>query len=249
MRSINQQQSVHKNWMFRILSDIADCDELSSNIAFKGGTCASLLGYLDRFSVDLDFDYLPVNLVNSNKTKSKYRKIFHKIFEEIGLIIDQESKTQLQFFLKYKTHIGDRNTLKVEIIDNKVKSNIYDTLYFKEIDRFMQCQTIESMFSNKLVALTDRFEKHGSIATRDVYDINYFFNQGFSFVSEIIEERTGLKVKEYLIKLQDFIKANISQKLIIEDLNYLLDSDQLKSARKYLLLEVVKNIKLAIDNY
>lgn len=42
--------------MNRLLIEIVDQPVLAHNLVFKGGTCAGMLGYLDRFSVDLDFD-------------------------------------------------------------------------------------------------------------------------------------------------------------------------------------------------
>ena len=54
------------------------------------------------------------------------------------------------------------------------KSNVYETVRLVEIDRIATCQTIETMFANKLVALIERREKTGSIAGRDLYDVHHF---------------------------------------------------------------------------
>lgn len=244
MRNINQQHAVHKQWMFRLLSEIADNNELSQSIAFKGGSCASLLNYLDRFSVDLDFDLLP----NAFKKKIQLRNTLNKIFDRLNLTVDQVSKTQLQFFLKYKSNSTARNTLKLEIIDNEIKSNTYKKAFIPDINRYLQIQTIETMFANKLVAPIDRYEKHGSVATRDIYDINFFFNQGFSYNQDIIIERRNKNVKEYLEELIDFIDIQINSKVLIEDLNYLLNPQQFRLARKFLKSEVINNLKNAINS-
>ncbi|MBI1870318.1 MAG: nucleotidyl transferase AbiEii/AbiGii toxin family protein [Chlamydiae bacterium] len=50
------RDAVHKAWLCRILTALADDIELLKFLRFKGGTCAAMLDYLDRFSVDLDFD-------------------------------------------------------------------------------------------------------------------------------------------------------------------------------------------------
>ncbi len=244
MKTINQQNIIHKKWMLRLLSEIASEAELATNIAFKGGSCASMLGLLDRFSVDLDFDLLN----SSSKLKESLRKNLHRIFEDIDLSLDQESKTQLQFFLKYKSKPSERNTLKVEILDNEVKANDYQKSFIPDIVSYLQTQTIETMFANKLVAPVDRYEKHGSIATRDIYDINYFFNQGLSFKKKIIEERRNTSVKEYLTELVEFIDKNITSKMIVEDLNYLLSPKQFKIARKHLKSEVTSNLRNFLSN-
>lgn len=242
MKSLNQQHAAHKQWMIRLLSEIADNTEIAQKVAFKGDSCASLLGYLDRFSVDLDFDLLPEGF----NRKKQLRQVLHTIFDNSGLTVDQESETQLQFFLKYKSAPHERNTLKLEIIDNEVSSNIYQKVYISDIDRYLQTQTIDTMFSNKLVAPIDRHEKHKSIATRDIYDINHFFNQGLSYNQEIIIEKRNTSVKEYLTELAKFIDEKITFNLITEDLNYLLTPEQFRIARKHLKSEVLNNIRNAI---
>jgi predicted nucleotidyltransferase component of viral defense system len=52
------QDILHKSYLHRVLAEIVDHPVLSQALAFKGGTCAAMLGYLDRFSIDLDFDVL-----------------------------------------------------------------------------------------------------------------------------------------------------------------------------------------------
>ena len=52
------KDAVHKAWLYRILSGIYENAELANTLYFKGGTCAAMLGYMDRFSIDLDFDFV-----------------------------------------------------------------------------------------------------------------------------------------------------------------------------------------------
>ena len=56
MIPIRPADARHKAQLLRLLTAIVDSPYLSQNLYFKGGTCASMLGFLDRFSVDLDFD-------------------------------------------------------------------------------------------------------------------------------------------------------------------------------------------------
>ena len=56
MFDINQQRAYHKAQLYRLLIRLLDNQKIASDIFFKGGTCSSMLGFLDRFSVDLDFD-------------------------------------------------------------------------------------------------------------------------------------------------------------------------------------------------
>ena len=89
------QDAVHKAWLYRLLIALIDNPKINQLIFFKGGTCASMLGYLDRFSIDLDFDLSAKADINS------LRPHFHKTFKKLGLKVRDESKKVLQFFLKY----------------------------------------------------------------------------------------------------------------------------------------------------
>lgn len=236
-KMIKKQEKIrHEIWMQRLLIEILDDKRLSTNIFFKGGTCASMLGYLDRFSVDLDFD------LNKDMNKTELRKILHNIFNKLDLKIKDESKTALQFFLKYDSESEERNTIKIEILDNYYKTNKYRAYYIEDIKRTAMCQTIETMFSHKLVAPIDRYKKGGSIAGRDIYDIHHFFLKGYNYHKEIIEERRGVSLLNHLIELRDFIDKKITLKVIDEDINILLEYSIFKKIRKYLKEETLKFI-------
>lgn len=225
--------AIHKAWMYRILTAIADEPVLNKALGFKGGTCASMRGLLDRFSVDLDFD-----LLDSDNLAST-RKIFEKIFRKLKLEIKDQSKKSVQYFLKYENRDTERNTLKVECNFPAPKTNKYEMVRISEIDRVLNCQTVPTMFANKLVALTERYAKSGSIAGRDLFDIHAFLLRGFALNEEVIEERTGKSVANYFKFLAKFIEKNVTQTIIDEDLNHLLMLDEFKTVRKNLKQEVL----------
>jgi predicted nucleotidyltransferase component of viral defense system len=233
MLDLRPEDILHKSYLNRLLMEIIDRPMLAHNLAFKGGTCASMLGYLDRFSVDLDFDIL------KNADEIVLQNEFHQVFDYLGLIITGEFDKVLFFQLRYPNDPGKRNILKVGGSNLAVKSNQYKVQYFPEIDRLMNSQTIETMFANKLVAVTDRYELHQSIAGRDIYDIHNFFIHGYSYHAAVIQERTGLEPKEYFGKLIDFIKEHVNQTIINEDLNTLLPNNQFQQIRKILLPETL----------
>ncbi|HIP71371.1 MAG TPA: hypothetical protein EYH05_08260, partial [Anaerolineae bacterium] len=56
MTNFHAQLAKHRIQLTRLLTEILDDPYLAASLYFKGGTCAAMLGYLDRFSVDLDFD-------------------------------------------------------------------------------------------------------------------------------------------------------------------------------------------------
>ena len=54
----------------------------------------------------------------------------------------------------------------------------------------------EYMDANKLVALTERV----GMANRDIFDIYFFLKEGWGINANIVELRTGMKLKEYIPK-------------------------------------------------
>jgi hypothetical protein len=233
MLDLRPEDIIHRSYLNRLLIEIIDRPVLSQNLAFKGGTCAGMLGYLDRFSVDLDFDVL------KNADETALRQEFHQVFDYLGLTVIEELERALFFRLRYPSDPGKRNNLKVSASSLVVKANKNWVQYLPEIDRMMTCQTVETMFANKLVAVTDRYDLHGSIAGRDIYDVHHFFVHGYSYHAPIIQERTGLEPANYLRKLSEFIKTYVTQTIINEDLNTLLPYKQFQQIRKILIPETL----------
>jgi predicted nucleotidyltransferase component of viral defense system len=233
MLDLRPEDILHKSNLHRLLMEIVDRPLLVQSLAFKGGTCAAMLGFLDRFSVDLDFDVL------NNRNETELREEFHKVFEHLGFRLTLEFDKVLFFQLRYPSGPGERNTIRVGATNMKVGANEYKVQYFPEIDRLINSQTIETMFANKFVALTDRYVQHKTIAGRDIYDIHHFFIQGYSYNEAVIRERTGLEPKDYFGKVIDFIKLHVTQTIIDEDLNSLLPYKKFKQIRKILIPETL----------
>lgn len=230
----NPKDAVHKAWLYRLLSEIYDNSLLSNSMYFKGGTCAAMLGYLDRFSVDLDFDF-----VGETSEIVNIQKQLENIFSDLTLEIKDKSKHVPQYFLKYPAKGSERNTLKLDINFPVPENNKYEPKEFIDIDRIINCQTIETMFANKLVALIDRHEKNETIAGRDLYDIHYFFLQGYRYNREVIEERRKKTIIQFFQELIDFVEKNITETIINQDLNVLLSPDKFQKIRKNLKRETL----------
>lgn len=233
MLDLRPEDIIHKSYLHRLLMEIVDQPLMAQTLAFKGGSCAAMLGYLDRFSVDLDFDVL------KGADEDQLRKLFHQVFDWLGLSVTLEFDKVLFFQLQYPSSPGKRSNLKVSANNIVVEANEYKVHYFPEIDRLVNSQTIETMFANKLVAVMDRYAQHQTIAGRDIYDIHHFFIQGYPYNGAVIRERTGLEPKEYFGQLIDFIKKHITQKIINEDLNSLLPNRQFQQVRKILIPETL----------
>lgn len=230
---VRPQDAIHKAHLLRILTEIVDNPLLSQSLRFKGGTCASLMGILDRFSVDLDFDQQP------GVSEDTLRTEFHQLFKKNNLTVSQESQKTLEFFVKYPNATNLRNTLKIDALNFQVKANQYTPIFLAEINRTVNCQTPETIFANKLVAITNRYELHQSIASRDLYDIHHFFMTNLPYLPDVISERTSLSPKKYFQQLIKFINSKITQNLIDQDLNTLLPADKFKSIRHHLKSETL----------
>jgi len=215
-----------KGWRFELLYY-----DYSIGVAL----CAALAGFLDRFSVDLDFDY-----VGSLENLPQVRRELKKIFKDLGLEIKAESTKVPQYFLKYPVKDANlRNTLKIDISCPPPQANKYEPLKLNDISRIVICQTRETMFANKLVALIDRYERNGSIAGRDIYDIHHFFLNAYNYSGEVIKERTGLEPLEFFKKLHLFIDKHITETILAQDLNPLLPYENFRKIRKSLKMETL----------
>jgi predicted nucleotidyltransferase component of viral defense system len=194
-----------------------------------------MAGFLDRFSVDLDFDY-----VGKQKDLPKLRHELEKVFENLGLEIKDASVKVPQYFLKYPSKdISARNTLKIDISFPPPQANIYEPIRLVDIDRIVICQNLATMFANRLVAVLDRFEKNNSIAGRDIYDIHYFFMNAYDYNKEVIIERTDLNLIDFFNKLSDFVSEHITETILSQDLNPLIPYKRFNKIRKVLKRETL----------
>jgi len=233
MLNLRPEDIIHKSYLNQLLMEIVDQPILAQGLAFKGGTCAAMLGYLDRFSIDLDFDVMP------NADEVAMRRTFHRVFDKLGFTVKLEFEKVLFFQLRYPSRAGRRNTLKASASNLRVEANQYKVQYFPEIDRLLNSQTIETMFANKLVSVTDRYAQHKTIAGRDVYDIHHFFTHGYGYHAAVIQERTGFSPREYFGRLIEFMNEHVTQTVINQDLNSLLPNKRFQQVRKILIPETL----------
>lgn len=236
-----REDAIHKNWLYRILAAIADDPFLQTVLRFKGGTCAAMRNIIERFSVDLDFDLL------DKKAIPETSHHLEKIFADLGLTIKDHSKKVPQYFLQYPNTPGHRNTLRIDITTPPPRANEYEPVRFMDIDRIIYCQTIPTMFANKLVALMERHEKYGSIAGRDIFDIHTFFIKGFHYKAEIIIARRKVSPRKFFQQLKKFIEKNITLTILDEDLNTLIPPTGFHQIRKLLKQEVLALINDEIE--
>ena len=235
------EDGVHLSWMYKLLRAIADDAYLVAQLRFKGGTCAAMRGFLPRFSVDVDFDlpdFEQVPLV---------REHLERVFEEIELKIDEQSKRFPQYFLKYPSEPNRRSNLKIDVSGPPPEHNRYEPVRFTDIDRLLNCQTLPTMVANKMIAVLDRPKRKGAIAARDVYDLHHFLFHGYPYDADIITERTGKSAQDQLQEVMEFLDAHFTQTNLDQDLNFLLPGENFHRIRKILKSETLMLIRTELE--
>jgi predicted nucleotidyltransferase component of viral defense system len=205
--------------MGQILKEIYTDISLSSFLGFKGGTCAYFFYDLPRFSVDLDFDFL-----GKKEEETQY------VFEKILILLKKYGKIKDQCIKKFTifavlSYGEDDHNIKIEVNLRKQGTNIrhhYEIKEYLGVSLFVAKK--EYVFASKLSALTSR----KGIAMRDVFDIHYFAKNNWDINAEVIKERTGKTVKEYLSECIFFIEK-IKENHILQGLGELIENEKEKT--------------------
>ncbi len=224
----------HKIIIIQILKDIYQTPSISPWLGFKGGTAAYLFYGLPRYSVDLDFDLLDIEKKENVFTEVK------KIVEKYGKIKDEMIKKNTILF---EVSYGDlEHNVKIEISTRLVKNN-FEILNYLGIP--MQVMSKEDLFANKLLALTSRKKT----ATRDIFDVYYFFSNRWDFNRQMVIDRSGKKIKDYLVECIEFAEGVDNQNILM-GLGELVDEKQKDWIKKNLKNEVLfylKNYQTALE--
>ncbi|PJA52923.1 hypothetical protein CO166_03640 [Candidatus Roizmanbacteria bacterium CG_4_9_14_3_um_filter_36_11] len=110
----------HKVQLYRLLTGLIDSNLLSRSIYFKGGTAASMMGFLDRFSVDLDFDLkkdVSIKKINKERTGKTARLYLEELIDFITKKVTERMITEgLSFLLPADSFNKVRKILKKETL-------------------------------------------------------------------------------------------------------------------------------------
>lgn len=212
------KDAFHKRQLISLLRGILSDPQLSNSLYFKGGSYAALMGYLNRFSVDLDFDIM----TNDQQAIEQIKTRLHGLFGNLNLKVADQSQHYLQFFLKYKSSPRTRNTLKLEVSDRVSPENEYETVTLKELGIVCRAQTLSTMVANKMVATLSRYEQKGKPAGRDFFDIREFLLAGYPVNQKVVKERTGMPYIEYVERILEFVQHKLKSNDLYMDLNSLL---------------------------
>lgn len=219
----------HKRVLTEILIDIIKY--LNGKAAFKGGTAAMMFYNLSRMSLDLDFDLLE----ELSEEEIDTLKIILKKHGEVKEFRDK--RFTLFFLLDYEANYPN---IKVEFNKRLWKNNSYKMVWLLGIE--IKIADKKTMFSNKLVALSER----RALAARDLFDVHYFLKLGYPLNEELIKERTGKSLSEYLEYIKKFILKNYSSKNVLQGLGEILDESQKSWAKDHLISETVEELEKLI---
>lgn len=194
--------------------------------AFCGGTCLRIFYGLDRFSEDMDFSLLNVD-VNYD-----FEKYFPAIVDEFSLVgreVEIRKKDKKGFgkvesaFLKDNTDVYDvtfrtEKSLKIKIeVDTRppLKFNTEEKLLLQPSSFMTRCFTLNDLFAGKMHALVFRSWKN-RVKGRDWYDFEWYVRTGvkldFVHLQERIREFNGLEMDK-----EEFMQT-LKEKLSITDI-------------------------------
>ncbi len=218
----------HKIIMVQILKDIYQNVKISSTLGFKGGTATYLFYGLNRYSADLDFDLLDI------EDKDVVFNELEKIIGKYGALKEKYIKKNTIFFLL--SYGEEERNIKVEVSTRNLKSK-YNVLNYFGVSMLVMDK--KDIFAHKLIALLERKK----LASRDIFDIYFFFSQNWEINKELIEKRTGENFDRYLLKCINFIEK-IDNNQILHGTGELLDKKQKEWARNNLKNDLIFIMKV-----
>lgn len=221
----------HRLLLFLIIKDIFSLN-IANSLAFKWWTLCYFVYWLDRFSTDIDLDL--VNRVNNRQLIEQVNNVLQKYWKIKDFA---DKKNTIFWLLNYEKW---KDNIKIEINKRIWKSNKYKIINFFWID--ILSQTKDTIFANKLVALTDRKK----IANRDIYDIWFFFKNNWPLNEQLIKERTGKSLNEYLEDVINFLAKLKKNHKILDGLGMVLEEKQKNFAKNKLLDELISMIQIYI---
>jgi hypothetical protein len=187
-----------------ILQGIAQHEQLSIAIAFKGGTVLKKVYFKDyRFSEDLDFTLLD-NEVSNEQIFEWFNEVFEYIKEEANIpleIIDnnEHENEGINFYISYVGPLGGLGANKNVKVDISRSENLVFNPILKDVfigyadqeEHQLLCYSLEEVLVEKLRSVMQRMQ------ARDFYDIWYLLEiHGMDVDFYINEFKTKCESKE-----------------------------------------------------
>jgi len=218
---------LHKNVLTKILVGIYKTQK--SKLGFKGGTAAMLFYDLPRLSMDLDFDLL------SDLNREDKDNILEVLSKHGEILEEQDKKYTLFYLLSYES--GKPN-IKIELNKRIWDNNNYIDKWLLGVD--IKLADKPTLFTNKLVALTDRKQP----VARDLYDVHFFSKMEFPLNQQLIREGTGKSKAELISYTLDYIDEYFNSANVLQGLAELIDEDQ----KPWIKDHLIEDTKLGLKN-
>jgi len=217
-------KDLYRQKMYEILQEIFTSN-LWKYLAFKWWTACYFFHSLDRFSTDLDFDLV-----------KDYPNLDFELLEILKKYWDVKI---WKFSIKLSYSKNDVN-IKIDINRNIWNNNSYELLNFYWTDILTQDK--KTIFSNKLVALTERN------TNRDIYDVYFFFKNNFEINDDLIFERTKKSRKELFSEIiQKLEKLPKNYKILDWLWEVLKDEKHKNFVKTKLVAELIQTLRFKVD--
>ena len=212
-----RDQQIEKDYVLSwILNGIAQHEQLSKIIVFKGGTVLKKIYFEDyRFSEDLDFTLLD-NVVSNNQIFSWFNETFEYIRDEANIpleIIDNNEHEDggINFYIGYIGPLGGQGSnkkVKVDISRSEklefepVRKSVFHKYSDMEAHQLL-CYQLEEVLVEKMRSVMQRMQ------ARDFYDIWYLLEVHEMNVDFLFNEFSqkciskGLAASDFQKKLEE----------------------------------------------
>lgn len=197
-----RDQQIEKDYILSwILQSIAQHEQLSKAIVFKGGTVLKKVYFVDyRFSEDLDYTLLNTNISNE-QIFEWFAETFEYIQEEANIpleIVDNNEHQDggINFYISYVGPLGGLGAnKKVKVDISRSEILVFDPVlqdvflgYSDQEEHQLLCYPLEEVLVEKMRSVMQRMQ------ARDFYDIWYLL--------EIHEMDVGFYMAEFRAKCE-----------------------------------------------
>lgn len=214
-----RDQQIEKDYVLSwILNGIAQHDQLSKSIVFKGGTVLKKVYFEDyRYSEDLDFTLLN-NEISNEQIFAWFSEVFEFILEEANIpleIIDdnEHEDSGINFYISYVGPLGGQGSnKKVKIDISRTEKLEFEPVrndlilgYSDLIPHRLLCYPLEEVLVEKMRTVMQRMQP------RDFYDIWYLL-EVHGMDADFYMNEFGNKCKSKGLNPLDF-KKKLSERI------------------------------------
>jgi len=180
-----RDQQIEKDYVLSwILKGIAQHDQLSKVIVFKGGTALKKIYFEDyRFSEDLDFTLIN-NEISNEQIFEWFRETFEYIKDEANIPLEiinnnEHEDGEINFYISYTGPLGGQgNNKRVKIDISRSEQLVFEPVIkdvfigYSDIEEHqLLCYPLEEVLVEKMRSVMQRMQ------ARDFYDIWYLLEQ------------------------------------------------------------------------